>query len=158
MAKLRLAIPGIALRTTFITGFPGETEEDFKELLEFAAEARFERLGVFAFSPEPGTPAFEMENQVPGEIADRRAREIMRRQHLRTAAANSRLAGKIMEIMVDEINENYAVGRTDADAPDIDQNVYAVLPAKVRFAPGDRIKVRITGALKGGDLEAEAVK
>ena len=158
VAKLRLAIPGIALRTTFITGFPGETEEDFKELLEFAAEARFERLGVFAFSPEPGTPAFEMENQVPGEIADRRAREIMRRQHLRTAAANSRLAGKIMEIMVEEINENYAVGRTDADAPDIDQNVYAVLPAKVRFAPGDRIKVRITGALKGGDLEAEAVK
>jgi ribosomal protein S12 methylthiotransferase len=99
-----------------------------------------------------------MADQVPRDVADRRAREIMRRQHLRTAAANSKLTGQIMEIMVDDIEENYAVGRTDADAPDIDQNVYVELPAKVRFAPGDRIKVRITGALKGGDLEAETVR
>lgn len=156
--KLRQAIPGITLRTTFITGFPGETEEDFKELLEFAAEARFERLGVFAFSPEPGTPAFEMTGQVPREVADRRAKEIMRRQHLRTAAANAKLAGTVMEVMVDDIEESYAVGRTDGDAPEIDQCVYIALPRKIRFAPGDRIKVRITGAVKGGDLEAEVLQ
>lgn len=156
--KLRAAIPGVALRTTFITGFPGEREEDFQELLEFTAEARFERLGVFAFSPEPGTPAFDMKDQVPSEIADRRARELMRRQHLRTAAANGKLVGKILEVMVDDIDENYAVARSDADAPEIDQYVYVTLPGKIKFAPGDRIKVRITAALKGGDLQGETVK
>ena len=156
--KLRGAIPGVALRTTFITGFPGETEADFQELIDFAAEARFERLGVFAFSPEPGTPAFTMDGQVPPETADRRARELMRRQHLRTAAANSKLTGSITEIMVDEIDGGYAVGRRDADAPEIDQNVFVLLPRKFSFSPGDRIKVRITAPLKGGDLEAEIVK
>lgn len=156
--KLRAAIPGVALRTTFITGFPGETDPDFQELVDFAAEARFERLGVFAFSPEPGTPAFDMDDQVPSETADRRARELMRRQHLRTAAANRKLTGQITEITVDEIDGGYAVGRRDADAPEIDQNVYAVLPRKFGFAPGDRIKVRITAPLEGGDLEAEIIK
>ena len=157
VAKLRAAIPGIALRTTFITGFPGETEADYKELLEFAAESRFDRLGVFAFSPEPGTPAFEMADQVPSEVADKRARELMHRQHLRVAAANRALVGSEAEIMVDDIGDEYAVGRRDADAPDIDQNVYVALPRKIRFAPGDRIKVRITGCIKGGDLEAEVL-
>lgn len=155
VGKLRAAIPGLTLRTTFITGFPGETEEDYQELLRFTAETRFERLGVFAFSPEPGTPAFEMEDQVPGEVADKRAREIMRRQHLRIAAANNALVGKKVWIMVDDFDGDYALGRRDADAPEIDQNVYLRLPGKVRFAPGDRIEVTITNALKGGDLEAE---
>ena len=141
-----------------MVGFPGETEEDFRGLYEFVDCMEFERLGVFAFSPEPGTPAFDMDGQVPPETADRRARELMRRQHLRTAAANSRLTGQITEIMVDEIDGEYAVGRRDADAPEIDQNVYVVLPRKFGFSPGDRIKVRITAPLKGGDLEAEVIK
>lgn len=156
--KLRNAIPGLALRTTFITGFPGETEEDFKELADFTAEARFERMGVFAFSPEPETPAAEMANQVDAETADRRARELMRRQHLRTARANAKLVGKTIEIMLDDTEGEYAVGRSDADAPDIDQTVYVAWKRKYKAAPGDRVKVKIIKTLSGGDLEGELVR
>ena len=156
--KLRSSIPGIALRTTFITGFPGETEADFQELVEFTAETRFERMGVFAFSPEPGTPAAEMDDQVSAEIADRRARELMRRQHLRTARANAKLAGKIIEVMLDDVDGEYAVGRSDADAPDIDQSVYVAWKKKYKAAPGDRVKVKILRALPGGDLEGELAR
>jgi ribosomal protein S12 methylthiotransferase len=151
--KLRSAIPGIALRTTFITGFPGETEEDFQALVDFTAESRFERMGVFAFSPEPGTPAALMADQVDPETADRRAKELMRRQHLRTARANAKLVGKVMEIMLDDVDGEYAVGRSDADAPDIDQNVYVAWKRKFKASPGDRVKVKIVKALSGGDLE-----
>lgn len=151
--KLRSAIPGIALRTTFITGFPGETEEDFQALVDFTAESRFERMGVFAFSPEPGTPAALMAHQVDPETADRRAKELMRRQHLRTARANAKLVGKVMEIMLDDVDGEYAVGRSDADAPDIDQNVYVAWKRKFKASPGDRVKVKIVKALSGGDLE-----
>ena len=156
--KLRSAIPGLSLRTTFITGFPGETEEDFQALAEFTAEARFERMGVFAFSPEPGTPAALMENQVDAETADRRARELMRRQHLRTARANAKLVGKTIDIMLDDTDGEYAVGRSDADAPDIDQNGYVARTKKFKAAPGDRVKVKIIKALPGGDLEGELVR
>ena len=156
--KLRSAIPGLSLRTTFITGFPGETEEDFKALVDFTAEARFERMGVFAFSPEPGTPAALMEDQVDAAVADRRARELMRRQHLRVARANAGLVGKCIEIMLDDVEGEYAVGRSDADAPDIDQNVYVAWKRKYKAAPGDRVKVKIIKALSGGDLEGELIR
>ena len=155
IGKLREAIPGLALRTTFITGFPGETEADFRELLDFTAQTRFERLGVFPFSPEPGTPAAEMKNQVPRETAERRAKELMRRQHIRTARRNRLLVGSAMTVMLDSICDGYAVARTDADAPEIDQLVFIPFEKKFRHRPGDRIAVRITSALPGGDLEAE---
>lgn len=155
VVKLRKAIPGIALRTTFISGFPGETEADYQELLDFAAKARFERLGVFAFSPEPGTPAFTMKKQVPAEVAAARANELMRRQHLRNAAKNAKLVGSEMIVMIDDIDGDYAVARSDADAPEIDQVVYIVKKKKFKPLPGDRVRVRIIAALKGGDLEAE---
>lgn len=156
--KLRAAIPGLTLRTTFITGFPGETEEDFRALVDFTAETRFERMGVFAFSPEPGTPAAEMADQVDPETADRRAKELMRRQHLRIARANAKLVGKTIEVMLDDTEGEYAVGRSDGDAPDIDQNVYIPWKKKFRAAPGDRVKVKITRPLQGGDLEGELIK
>ncbi|MBE6384911.1 MAG: 30S ribosomal protein S12 methylthiotransferase RimO [Lentisphaerae bacterium] len=156
--KLRAAIPGIALRTTFITGFPGETEADFQALVDFTAEARFERLGVFAFSPEPGTPAALMADQVDPAVAECRAKELMRRQHLRTARANAKMVGKIVEIMLDDVDGEYAVGRSDADAPDIDQNVYVAWKRKFRASPGDRVKVKIIKALSGGDLEGELLR
>lgn len=157
VAKLRKAIPGIALRTTFISGFPGETEADHRELLEFAAQMRFERLGVFAFSPEPGTPAFSMKKQIPADTAAARANEIMRRQHLRIAAANAKLVGSEFTVMIDDTDGDYAVARRDADAPEIDQVVYIAKKKKFAPRPGDRVRVRITAAVKGGDLEAELV-
>ena len=155
IGKLRKAVPGLALRTTFITGFPGETEADFRELLDFTAEVRFERLGVFPFSPEPGTPAAEMKKQVPREAAERRAKELMRRQHIRTARRNRALVGTEMTVMVDSVCDGYAAARSDADAPEIDQLVFIPFKKKFRHRPGDRIPVRITAALPGGDLEAK---
>ena len=155
IGKLRESIPGLALRTTFITGFPGETEADFRELLDFTAKVRFERLGVFPFSPEPGTPAAEMKKQVPRETAESRAKELMRRQHIRTALRSRALIGTGMTVMLDSICDGYAVARSDADAPEIDQLVFIPFRKKFRHRPGDRIAVRITAALPGGDLEAE---
>ena len=157
IVKLRKAIPGIALRTTFIAGFPGETEADYQELLAFAAEARFERLGVFAFSPEPGTAAFTMKKQVPADVGAARARELMRRQHLRTAAVNSKVCGTEMTVMIDDVDGDYAIARSDADAPEIDQVVYIAKKKKFKYLPGDRVRVRIAAPLKGGDLEAEII-
>ena len=155
--KLREAVPGLALRTTFITGFPGETEADFRELLDFTAQTRFERLGVFPFSPEPGTPAAKMKNQVPREVAEHRAKELMRRQHIRTALRGRALIGAGMTVMLDSVCDGYAAARSDADAPEIDQLVFIPFKKKFRYRPGDRIAVRITAALPGGDLEAELI-
>ena len=155
IGKLRASIPGLALRTTFITGFPGETEADFRELLDFTAEMRFERLGVFPFSPEPGTPAAEMKRQVPRETAESRARELMRRQHIRTARRSRALIGTEMTVMVDSVCDGCAAARSDADAPEIDQLVFIPFKRKFPYRPGDRIAVRIVSALPGGDLEAE---
>jgi ribosomal protein S12 methylthiotransferase len=115
-------------------------------------------MGVFAFSPEPGTPAAEMADQVDPETADRRARELMRRQHLRVARANAKLVGQTIEVMLDDTEGEYAVARSDSDAPDIDQTVYIPWKKKFKAAPGDRVRVKITAALQGGDLEGELVK
>ena len=153
--KLRESIPGLALRTTFITGFPGETEADFRELLDFTAEVRFERLGVFPFSPEPGTPAARMKQQVPRETAESRAKELMRRQHIRTALRSRVLVGTEMTVMLDSVCNGCAAARSDADAPEIDQLVFIPFKRKFPYRPGDRIAVRIVSALPGGDLEAE---
>ena len=157
IGKLREAIPGLALRTTFITGFPGETEEDFRALLDFTAEARFERLGVFAFSPEPGTPAAKMKDQVPRETAEKRAKELMRRQHIRTALRSRALVGTEMTVMLDSVCNGCAAARSDADAPEIDQLVFIPFRKTFRHRPGERVRVRITAALPGGDLEAQLV-
>ena len=132
LARLREKIPGLTLRTTFITGFPGETDAAFEELLEFAEKWRFERAGVFAYSPEPGTPAAKFEDQIPETVKEeRRARlyEVLSRVSAENARAK---VGGQYRVLVDTpvINddgteaEDFYVGRTAADAPDIDPVVY----------------------------------
>ncbi|MEG0661922.1 MAG: 30S ribosomal protein S12 methylthiotransferase RimO, partial [Anaerovoracaceae bacterium] len=117
--KLRTAMPDIHIRTTLIAGFPGESEEDFEELLAFAEEKRFERLGVFAYSPEEGTPAAEMENQVEEEEKEARKDAIMRRQVEISLEKNKEKIGRILDVIVEGKDEDGSYyGRSRYDAPE----------------------------------------
>lgn len=150
--KLRQAMPDIHIRTTFITGFPGETQDDFRILLDFIQSSRFERLGVFAYSKEEGTPACSMKNQIPKRIKDRRRDEIMLRQMEISRELNCQKIGQIFETIIDEVEDNpdcpvakkgYTyIGRTRYDAPEIDHSV--IVQSNHIHKPGDIILVEIT--------------
>jgi ribosomal protein S12 methylthiotransferase len=136
--RIRAGVPGIALRTTFITGFPGETEADVDELCAFIRETRFERLGVFRYSPEEGTRAAKMEAQVPAKVKEARWHRLMALQRTIAAELNASAVGQCRRVLVDEPG----VARAEGDAPDIDGRVYVPLTLPV----GDFAEVRITGA------------
>ena len=142
--RLRQGIPELALRTTFITGLPGETEDDFKKLRDFVIEQEFERLGVFSYYPEPGTPAASFPNQVPKEIADERARELMDIQAKISLKKNKSLVGSEFDVIVDFIEESGALCRTYMDAPEIDN--IALIPGAHDLQPGEIYKTIITEA------------
>lgn len=143
--KIRKAIPDIRIRTTLITGFPGETEKDHEELLEFVENQRFARLGVFAYSMEEGTAAGEMENQVDEDVKAQRLDEIMRIQREISLENNRRLIGMTMEVMVDERDEDGSyVGRTRYDAPEIDNAV--IFTSNRELKAGDIVNVKIEDA------------
>jgi ribosomal protein S12 methylthiotransferase len=153
IGRLRKAMPDIHIRTTLITGFPGETEDDYDKLLELVTETKFERLGVFAYSKEEGTPAGEMKNQIPLRVKIQRREGIMLRQMEISRQTNLSKVGKTLEVMVDELDEqaggepsNHAMytynGRTRYDAPEIDQTV--LVETNHSHKPGDLIRVRIT--------------
>lgn len=145
LGRLRTAMPDIHIRTTLITGFPGETEEEFEELLEFVEETRFERLGVFAYSREEGTVAGDMENQIDEDIKTMRADAIMRRQLDISREINESKVGDTMTVMVDGTDEDGAyLGRTVYDAPEIDNTV--IFTSDEELVPGDMVQVKITDA------------
>lgn len=145
LKKLRDAMPDIHIRTTLITGFPGESEEAFEELLDFVEETRFERLGVFAYSREEGTVAGDMENQIDDDVKAERADAIMRRQLDISREINESKTGSTLTVMVDGIDEDGAyIGRTVYDAPEIDNTV--IFTAETELLPGDMVKVKITDA------------
>ena len=145
LGRLRTAMPDIHIRTTLITGFPGETEEEFEELLEFVEETRFERLGVFAYSREEGTVAGDMENQIDEDVKAMRADAIMRRQLDISREINESKVGDTMTVMVDGTDEDGAyLGRTVYDAPEIDNTV--TFTADEELVPGDMVQVKITDA------------
>ncbi len=123
ISELRREIPDIVLRTTFITGFPGETEAEFEELKDFIKEIRFERCGVFPYSAEPGTKAAEMDNQTDFEIACARADELMEIQTEIMDEYQHSMIGKVIEVIADEVEGSRAIGRGVADAPEIDNMV-----------------------------------
>ncbi|MCD6115571.1 30S ribosomal protein S12 methylthiotransferase RimO [bacterium] len=124
--RLRSAIPEIVLRTAFIVGFPGETEEEFNELLDFVGEEKFERLGCFIFSPEEGTPAYLMSGRVDKNVAEERYRMIMNRQAQISEEINRSLESTVQKVIVDGFDkqENMFYGRTCGDCPEIDQTVW----------------------------------
>lgn len=146
--KLRLSIPKLTLRTTFITGLPGESEAEFAELCEFVKEAGFERMGVFSFAPEPGTPAADMTPQIPQEIADARAGKLMEIQSAIMKRADRKLIGSTMRVLVDAVDEGVAVARGSNDAPDIDNVIQFNAPRGVKA--GDFVEVVIVKAFRGG--------
>ena len=147
--KLRTEIPGIVIRTTFIVGFPGETEEDFHELCDFVHETRFERAGVFTYSREEGTPAYELGDQIDEQVKLDRMDMIMRDQMDIAASINEAKIGKTVTVIYegfDQLNKTH-FGRSEADAPDIDGKVYFKVRKKKSFEPGDFIKVNITDVI-----------
>ena len=148
ISRIRERVPGIVLRTTVMTGFPGETKEDFEELCTFIQQARFERLGCFAFSPEEGTPAAELPEQVPDKVKNRRRDIVMEEQGRISDRYNESLIGKTVTVLVESFDK-YAecwFGRSEADAPDIDGKVFFTAPAG-RVHPGDMIKMTITDTM-----------
>ena len=147
-AKLRSRIPGLVIRTSLITGLPGEGEEEFQELCEFLRELRLERVGAFAFSPEEGTPAAEMEF-VDNEIAVKRAELIEMIQSDVMDAYNSSFIGKDLEILVDGYDEEFEqfYGRTYADSPDIDGRVW--LASETPLREGQFVMAHIEGCIEG---------
>ena len=147
IAKLRREIPGVVLRTTFITGFPGETEEDFEELCRFAEETKFDRLGVFPYSAEEGTPAARLPEQIEEQTKIDRADILMKAQMEINAAANAEKVGKTVMVLIegyDPVSEAH-YGRSAADAPEIDGKVY--FKSKYRVAPGSFVAVKVTEVL-----------
>ena len=145
IGKLRQEIPGITLRTTFIVGFPGETEEDFRQLCDFVHTTRFEHLGVFAYSREENTPAYHMKNQIDSQVKQDRLDTIMSDQLLINAEINEAKIGKTLTVLYegfDTVSQTH-FGRTAADAPDIDGKVYFKVKTKTTLCEGDFVKVEI---------------
>lgn len=140
--QLRAAMPDIALRTSFIVGYPGETEEEFETLLDFVDRIAFDRVGTFIFSPEAGTPAADMPNQVPDRVKRERYERLMRHQQAISWASNQAMIGKTVEVLVEGHGDGISVGRTYRDAPEIDGLV--VVEGEVEV--GELVPVRIVGA------------
>lgn len=146
IAYLRSEIPDIALRTTLITGFPGETEDQHQEVLEFVDAMEFDRLGVFTYSPEEGTAAAQMKEQIPEEVKEDRQAELMELQQEIAFEKAEALKGKEFVVMIEGYvaEENVYVGRTYMDAPEIDGLVF--VQSGESFVSGDFVKVQVTGA------------
>ncbi len=152
LTVLRERVPELILRTTFITGFPGETEKEFQELADFAKKFRFERLGVFPYSAEAGTPAAKLPDQVPAAVSEQRAAALMKSQRARLGQYYRKLVGTEMKVIVDEADDFGAWVRGALDAPDIDGAIY--IPGASRVHPGEFKSIRITAA-GGGNLIGE---
>jgi ribosomal protein S12 methylthiotransferase len=156
LVRLRGAIPDLAVRTTFIVGFPGETEAEYEELKEFLAEQHFERVGVFPYSREPGTPADKLDGHLPEEVKQDRVAGLMSTQQGVAFARNERQIGKELTVLIDGPDPEFANhfrGRTTADAPEID---CAVRVKGKGLRSGDFVTVKVTAA-DGYDLAGRAI-
>jgi ribosomal protein S12 methylthiotransferase len=151
--KLRSAIPGLTLRTSLIVGFPGETEEEFQQLLSFVEDIEFERLGVFKYSEEEGTAAARMDRKVSEEEKERRWQEVMDLQATISRKKNEALIGTIQKVIIDgaDLDSGMLVGRTEAHAPEVDGGVFVgdfnSGHETARPQPGAIMDIKITGAL-----------
>jgi len=121
--KIRERIPGVAFRTTFIVGYPDETEEEFNELYDFVKEARFDRMGVFTYSPEEGTSAFILNDTVPEEIKTQRMEQLMELQQQISLEINHNRIGSVEKVLIDKLEGDYFIGRTEYDSPEVDNEV-----------------------------------
>ena len=142
--KLRDRIPGICIRTTFITGFPGETDEQFEELAEFVKEMKFDRMGCFTYSPEENTPAATFENQIDEDVKVHRGELIMDAQYGIVIECNKQLIGKKFKVLVDGIDEETGlyIGRSYRETPEIDSAIS--FTSERPLLPGEFVEVEIT--------------
>lgn len=140
--RWREECPDLTLRSTFIVGFPGETESEFQYLLDWMSEAQLDRVGCFQYSPVEGAPANALEGAVPDEIKQERWDRFMAHQQAISTARLARKVSKEIEVLIDEVDEDGAIGRSSADAPEIDGCVYVESQATLK--PGDKVRVRVT--------------
>ncbi|HLU17509.1 MAG TPA: 30S ribosomal protein S12 methylthiotransferase RimO [Edaphocola sp.] len=152
--NIRAAVPGIAIRTTMITGFPGETLEDVEDMKVFLEEMQFDRVGIFTYSHEENTSAYELEDNISSEEKERRAQEIMEVQQEISYAKNQDFIGKELNVLVDKIEAGRYIARTEFDSVDVDNEV--IIYTDEDLTIGDFVKVRITRAYDY-DLEAELI-
>jgi ribosomal protein S12 methylthiotransferase len=143
LGKMRQAMPDLALRTTFIVGYPGETEDEFQSLLNFISEIKFDRVGVFPFSFEPGTTSEPLGDPIPNKLKEERVARVMQLQESISLSRNQALVGKTLPVLIEGIQKGVAVGRSYRDAPEIDGMVFAEGKAQV----GQIVPVLISGAL-----------
>ncbi len=143
VAKMRLAMPDLAIRTTFIVGYPGETEAEFQALLDFVAEMRFDRVGTFQFSFEPGTTSEPLGDPIPVEVKEERYQRLMELQQGISLQINQSLVGKTLDVLVEGFDKGISIGRSYRDAPEIDGLVLVEGQAEI----GQIVPVRITGAM-----------
>ncbi|MFR9524013.1 MAG: 30S ribosomal protein S12 methylthiotransferase RimO [Rikenellaceae bacterium] len=154
--KLRAAIPDLALRTTLLVGYPGESEEDFEELMQFVRDVRFERLGVFPYSPEEGTySADELTDDVPAEVKEERVERIMMLQNQISLENNQRRLGDRLRVIIDSLQGDYYVARSEYDSADVDCEIL-IVAEDVDLEEGEFYTVKIT-AVEEYDLYAEIV-
>lgn len=154
--EVRERVPGIAFRTTLITGYPGETERDFEEMCEWVSETRFDRLGVFPYSHEENTPAFHLIDDVPDDTKRERAEAVMSIQQRISAELNEEKVGKTFKTLFDRKEGDFFVGRTEADSPEVDNEI--LVSAKEKYIRvGDFADVKITKA-EEFDLYGEFVQ
>jgi ribosomal protein S12 methylthiotransferase len=145
ITEIRQRVPGIALRTTLITGHPGETEEYFQEMVEFVQKMKFERLGVFTYSHEENTHSYSLEDSVPAEVKQERANQIMEIQEQISFDLNQNKTGQTFKVLFDRKEAGHFIGRTEFDSPEVDNEV--LIDAKKQFVRvGDFATVKITDA------------
>ena len=146
IAMLREVMPDICIRTTLITGFPGEKEEDHRELMDFVEEMKFDRLGVFAYSKEEGTPAAKMSPQVPARIKKKRLKELMLLQQEIAFDAAQEMDGRILDVIIEGkiVGEDVYIGRTYKDAPGVDGVLF--IETMRELLSGDLVKAKVTGS------------
>jgi len=144
--KVRKFIPDVAIRTSLIVGFPGETDKEFAELLMFIKDTKFERLGVFKYSREEGTSAYNLPGQVPERVKEDRFNQVMSCQQDISRQINGRFIGKALQVLVDESQDEGYLGRTQFDAPEVDGSVY--IKSKRTLSPGDFVNIKVTDTLE----------
>ena len=142
--KWREICPEIAIRSTFIVGFPGETDEDFEVLLDFLSEAQLDRVGCFQYSPVAGARSNALDDHIPEEIKQERWDRFMLTQQVISRQKLQNRIGQTLEVLIDEVNADVTIGRSYADAPEIDGNVFILNGS--RLEPGDLVKIRIERA------------
>jgi ribosomal protein S12 methylthiotransferase len=153
---IREKVPGITLRTTLITGYPGETEQDHQQMLDWVAETRFDRLGAFTYSHEENTHAYTLQDDVPDEVKKDRAEAVMQLQQGISEELNAQKVGKIFKVIIDRKEGNNFIGRTEGDSPEVDNEV--LISAKDTYVRiGDFVDVKITSS-EMFDLHGELVK